>query len=223
MLLFVTKRLLKFPARRWLINQPTTQFVSGTVSEQGGKMEVTVNKTKVSMIQGDITKQATDAIVNAANSSLMGGGGVDGAIHRAGGSAILEECKKIVARQGRLPAGQAVITTGGNLKARYVIHTVGPIWRGGGGNEAALLKSAYYECLKAATENKIASVSFPSISTGAYGYPVDEAAEIAAGTVISFLEEQATSLEKVVFVLFDSRTYQSYCSALRVYLDRSET
>jgi O-acetyl-ADP-ribose deacetylase (regulator of RNase III) len=223
MLPFVTKRLLKFPARRWLINQPTTQFVSGTVSEQGGKMEVTVNKTKVSMIQGDITKQATDAIVNAANSSLMGGGGVDGAIHRAGGSAILEECKKIVARQGRLPAGQAVITTGGNLKARYVIHTVGPIWRGGGGNEAALLKSAYYECLKAATENKIASVSFPSISTGAYGYPVDEAAEIAAGTVISFLEEQATSLEKVVFVLFDSRTYQSYCSALRVYLDRSET
>jgi O-acetyl-ADP-ribose deacetylase (regulator of RNase III) len=223
MLLFVTKRLLKFPARHWLINQPTTQFVSGTVSEQGGKMEVTVNKTKVSMIQGDITKQATDAIVNAANSSLMGGGGVDGAIHRAGGSAILEECKKIVARQGRLPAGQAVITTGGNLKARYVIHTVGPIWRGGGGNEAALLKSAYYECLKAATENKIASVSFPSISTGAYGYPVDEAAEIAAGTVISFLEEQATSLEKVVFVLFDSRTYQSYCSALRVYLDRSET
>jgi O-acetyl-ADP-ribose deacetylase (regulator of RNase III) len=186
-------------------------------------MEITVKKTTVSMIQGDITKQATDAIVNAANSSLMGGGGVDGAIHRAGGSAILEECKKIVARQGRLPAGQAVITTGGNLKARYVIHTVGPIWRGGGGNEAALLKSAYYECLKAATENKIASVSFPSISTGAYGYPVDEAAEIAAGTVISFLEEQATSLEKVVFVLFDSRTYQSYCSALRVYLDRSET
>jgi len=196
--------------------------VSGTISEQGGKMELKVKKTEVSMIQGDITKQGTDAIVNAANSSLMGGGGVDGAIHRAGGPAILEECKRIVARQGRLPAGQAVITTGGNLKARYVIHTVGPIWRGGGGNEAALLKSAYYECLKAATEDKIASISFPSISTGAYGYPVNEAAEVAVGTVISFLEEQATSLEKVVFVLFDSLTCQSYCSTLRTYLNRSE-
>ena len=184
-------------------------------------MELKVKKTEVSMIQGDITKQGTDAIVNAANSSLMGGGGVDGAIHRAGGPAILEECKRIVARQGRLPAGQAVITTGGNLKARYVIHTVGPIWRGGG-NEAALLKSAYYECLKAATEDKIASISFPSISTGAYGYPVNEAAEVAVGTVISFLEEQATSLEKVVFVLFDSLTCQSYCSTLRTYLNRSE-
>ena len=185
-------------------------------------MEVKVNKTKVSMIQGDITKQATEAIVNAANPSLMGGGGVDGAIHRAGGPAILEECKEIVARQGRLPTGRAVITTGGNLKARYVIHTVGPIWHGGSGNEAELLRSAYYECLKVATENKLASISFPSISTGAYGYPVDEAAEIAVSTVVSFLEEQATSLKEVVFVLFDSRTYQSYCSALQIYLDRPE-
>jgi O-acetyl-ADP-ribose deacetylase (regulator of RNase III) len=174
------------------------------------------------MIQGDITKQAVDAIVNAANSSLMGGGGVDGAIHRAGGPAILRECKEIVVRQGRLPTGQAVMTTGGNLKARYVIHTAGPIWHGGSGNEAALLRSAYYECLKVATENKLASVSFPSISTGAYGYPVNEAAEVAMGTVVSFLEEQATSLEKVVFVLFDSLTYQSYCSALRTYLNRAE-
>jgi O-acetyl-ADP-ribose deacetylase (regulator of RNase III) len=185
-------------------------------------MEVTVNKTTVAMIQGDITKQAVDAIVNAANSSLMGGGGVDGAIHRAGGPAILRECKEIVVRQGRLPTGQAVMTTGGNLKARYVIHTAGPIWHGGSGNEAALLRSAYYECLKVATENKLASVSFPSISTGAYGYLVNEAAEVAMGTVVSFLEEQATSLEKVVFVLFDSLTYQSYCSALRTYLNRAE-
>jgi len=185
-------------------------------------MEVTINKTKVSIIQGDITKQATDAIVNAANSSLMGGGGVDGAIHRAGGPAILEECKKIVARQGRLPTGKAVITTGGNLKARYVIHTVGPIWHGGSGNEAELLRSAYYECLKLATEKKLASISFPSISTGAYGYPVDEAAKIAVSTVASFLKEQATSLKDVVFVLFDSHTYQSYYSALQAYLDRSE-
>jgi O-acetyl-ADP-ribose deacetylase (regulator of RNase III) len=176
---------------------------------------VTINKTKVSIIQGDITKQATDAIVNAANPSLMGGGGVDGAIHRAGGPAILEECKKIVAKQGRLPTGKAVITTGGNLKAQYVIHTVGPIWHGGGGNESELLKSAYYECLKLATENKLASISFPSISTGAYGYPVAEAARIAANTVLSFLKEQATSLKEVVFVLFDSRTYESYSSALQ--------
>jgi len=185
-------------------------------------MEVTVNKTKVSTIQGDITKQATDAIVNAANSGLMGGGGVDGAIHRAGGPSILEECKEIVARQGRLPAGRAVITTGGNLKARYVIHTVGPIWHGGSGNEDELLRSAYYECLKLATENKLGSISFPSISTGAYGYPVDEAARIAINTVVSFVKEQATSLKDVVFVLFDSRTCQTYCSALRTHLNRSE-
>ena len=185
-------------------------------------MEVIVKKTTVSMIQGDITKQATDALVNAANSSLTGGGGVDGAIHRAGGPAILEECKRIVARQGRLPTGRAVITTGGNLKAQYVIHTVGPVWHGGSENEPELLRSAYYECLRLATENKLASIAFPSISTGAYGYPVEEAAEIAVGTIVSFLEDQATSLKEVVFVLFDSRTYQSYCSALQVYLDRSQ-
>ena len=185
-------------------------------------MEVTVNKTKVSIIQGDITRQGTDAIVNAANPSLMGGGGVDGAIHRAGGPAILEECKRIVARQGRLTTGKAVITTGGNLKARYVLHTVGPIWHGGSANEAELLKSAYYECLKLATENRLASISFPSLGTGAYGYPVDEAATIAVSTVVSFLREQVTSLNDVVFVLFDSRTYQSYRSALQAYLEHRE-
>jgi O-acetyl-ADP-ribose deacetylase (regulator of RNase III) len=185
-------------------------------------METMINKTKVSIVQGDITRQATDAIVNAANPSLMGGGGVDGAIHRAGGPAILEECKKIVARQGRLSTGKAVITTGGNLKARHVIHTVGPIWHGGTGNEAELLRSAYYECLKLATENNLTSIAFPSISTGAYGYPVDEAAKIAVSTVVSFLKEQATSLKDVVFVLFDSRTYQSYCSALQTYLNHQE-
>jgi len=185
-------------------------------------MEMTINQTKVSIVQGDITRQVTDAIVNAANSSLMGGGGVDGAIHRAGGPAILEECKKIVAQQGRLPTGKAVITTGGNLKSQYVIHTVGPIWHGGSRNEAELLGSAYYECLKLATENTLASISFPSISTGAYGYPVDEAAKTAVSTVVSFLKEQATPLKDVVFVLFDSRTYQSYRSALQVHLNRLE-
>jgi O-acetyl-ADP-ribose deacetylase (regulator of RNase III) len=185
-------------------------------------MKAKVNKTEVSMIQGDITKQATDAIVNAANSSLMGGGGVDGAIHRAGGPAILQECKQIVARQGRLPTGHAVITTGGNLKARHVIHTVGPVWHGGSGDEAELLRSAYRECLRLASENELATISFPSISTGAYGYPVDEAAKTAASTVVSFLKEQTTCLAEVVFVLFDPQTYQSYCSALQHYLSRAE-
>lgn len=176
--------------------------------------EVTINQTKLRLMQGDITGQDTDAIVNAANSSLMGGGGVDGAIHRAGGPAILEECKKIVSQIGRLPTGKAVITSGGKLKARYVIHTVGPIWHGGSRGEAGLLASAYRESLKLAAENHLGSVSFPSISSGAYGYPLDEAARIALGTVASFLKEGVTSIKEVVFVLFDARTYQAYCSAL---------
>lgn len=176
--------------------------------------ETTINQTRLSLIQGDITRQVTDAIINAANSSLMGGGGVDGAIHRAGGQAILEECKQIVARQGRLPTGKAVITSGGNLKAKYVIHTVGPVWHSGNRGEPALLASAYRESLKLAAERNLRSVSFPSISTGAYGYPVDEAARVALGAVISFLKEQPTSVKEVVFVLFDSSTFNSYASAL---------
>jgi O-acetyl-ADP-ribose deacetylase (regulator of RNase III) len=144
----------------------------------------------------------------------MGGGGVDGAIHYAGGPAILEECKQIVARQGRLPTGKVVITTGGNLKARYVIHTVGPVWHGGNSGEPALLASAYRESLKLAAECNLHSVSFPSISTGAYGYPVDKAARVALGAVISFLKEQSTSIKEVVFVLFDSGTLTRYTSAL---------
>jgi O-acetyl-ADP-ribose deacetylase (regulator of RNase III) len=176
--------------------------------------ELVVNQAKLAVIQGDITEQATDAIVNAANSGLMGGGGVDGAIHRAGGPAILEECKQIVARQGHLPTGRAVITTGGNLPAKYVIHTVGPVWRGGNRDEAALLESAYRESLRLAAAKGLASVSFPSISTGAYGYPVAEAAGIAIRTAASFLSEQVTSVREVVFVLFDQATYQAYSSAL---------
>jgi len=176
--------------------------------------EVIINQARLAIIQGDITKQATDAIVNAANSGLMGGGGVDGAIHRAGGPAILEECKQIVAKQGRLPTGEAVITTGGNLPAKHVIHTVGPIWQGGNKGEAALLESAYRESLKLAAEQKLNSVSFPSISTGAYGYPVAEAARVAIRAVVSFLTEQVTSVKEVVFVLFDPTTYQAYSSAL---------
>jgi len=176
--------------------------------------EVIVGQARLAIIQGDIIRQATDAIVNAANSGLMGGGGVDGAIHRAGGPAILEECKQIVAKQGRLPTGQAVITTGGKLKAKYVIHTVGPVWRGGSNDEAALLESAYRESLKLAAAHKLTSVSFPSISTGAYGYPLAEAAEIALKTTASFLSSQPSSLKEVVFVLFDARSYQAYATAL---------
>ena len=184
----------------------------GTTDKQ--VTEVSINHTRLSIIQGDITKQGTDAIVNAANSSLMGGGGVDGAIHRAGGPAILEECKQIVAKQGRLPTGKAVITTGGNLKARFIIHTVGPIWHGGNKGEPELLASAYRESLKVAAENNLSTVSFPSISTGAYGYPVTKAARVAINTAVSSLREGVTSIKEVVFVLFDSATFQSYASVL---------
>jgi O-acetyl-ADP-ribose deacetylase (regulator of RNase III) len=173
-----------------------------------------IKQSVLSLIQGDITRQATDAIVNAANSGLMGGGGVDGAIHRAGGPAILEECKRIVARQGRLPAGQAVITTAGNMKSKHVIHTVGPIWSGGNHGEPGLLASAYRESLKLAAANKLASISFPSISTGVYGYPVDKAAVIAINEVVSFLSA-LTSIKEVIFVLFDNHTYETYANALR--------
>jgi len=184
------------------------------VNDTNNNLTYTVNQANLSIIQGDITRQTTDAIVNAANSSLMGGGGVDGAIHRAGGPAILEECKQIVARQGSLPAGQAVITTAGNMKAGHVIHTVGPIWRGGSQGEPELLASAYRESLKLAAENNLSRVSFPSISTGAYGYPVDKASRIAIKTVVSFLSK-TTSVKEVVFVLFDSHTLKAYTDALR--------
>jgi len=176
---------------------------------------VIINQAKLRLIQGDITKQDTEAIVNAANSSLMGGGGVDGAIHRAGGPAILEECKQIVARQGRLPTGKAVMTTGGNLKASYVIHTVGPVWHGGNKGEPELLASAYHESLKLAADNNLASVSFPSISTGAYGYPVDRASRVAIRAVDAFLRQRATSVREVVLVVFDSQTFTAYSLALR--------
>ncbi len=179
--------------------------------------EKLINKTRLSLLQGDITRQSTDAIVNAANSSLMGGGGVDGAIHRAGGPAILEECKQIVSRKGRLPTGEAVITTGGNLEARYVIHTVGPVWRGGKSGEPELLASAYRQSLKVAVGKGLKSVSFPSISTGAFGYPVRLAAAVALETVIDFLHQEE-SLDEVVFVLFDAATYQAYAQALEELL-----
>ena len=184
-------------------------------------IETTINQAKLSIMKGDITQQATDAIVNAANSSLMGGGGVDGAIHRAGGPAILAECKQIVSRQGRLPTGKAVITTGGNLKAKHVIHTVGPVWHDGSKEEAELLQGAYRESLKLAAENHLDSISFPSISTGAYGYPVDKASRVAIRTVASFLSKTA-SINEVVFVLFDSKAFDAYSSALREIMEKEE-
>jgi O-acetyl-ADP-ribose deacetylase (regulator of RNase III) len=175
---------------------------------------VKVSQTTLSLIQGDITKQKTEAIVNAANSSLMGGGGVDGAIHRAGGPAILEDCKKIIAKIGRLPTGEAVITTGGQLPAKFVIHTVGPIWRGGTQNEPELLRNCYINSLRLAKERSIKSISFPSVSTGVYGYPVEKAAEVALKAVLDFLEQNPDTFEEVVFTLFDNRTYQAYAKAL---------
>jgi O-acetyl-ADP-ribose deacetylase (regulator of RNase III) len=157
----------------------------------------------------DITQEATDAIVNAANSSLLGGGGVDGAIHRAGGPTILAECRQIVSKIGTLPAGRAVITTGGKLLAKNVIHTVGPIYRGGERGEAETLASCHRESLRLADEHGLASLSFPAISTGAYGYPVSDAAPIAISATIEALAS-AKHVTKGRFVLFDISTVRAY-------------
>lgn len=168
--------------------------------------------TLIRLVKGDITKQDTAAIVNAANSTLMGGGGVDGAIHRAGGPRILDECRWIAASIGSLPPGGAVITSGGNLPARFVIHAVGPIWQGGGRNEARILEHAYCNSLSLAFENGIATIAFPSISTGAYRFPLDRAAHIAAATVVRFVRENP--LEEVRFVLFSDEDFAAYEKAV---------
>ena len=173
--------------------------------------EFRVGKTLVRLIKGDITDVATDAIVNAANSSLMGGGGVDGDIHRKGGPKILEECKLIRAidwPEG-LPTGKAVITSGGNLKAKYVIHTVGPVWQGGQHHESDLLADAYLNSLELAVSKTLRSIAFPSISTGAYGYPLENASKIALDTVKSFLESR-DDLDELVFVLFKEHDLKVY-------------
>lgn len=164
----------------------------------------------------DITRENTDAIVNAANSSLMGGGGVDGAIHRGGGPAILEECRQIVKRIGRLPAGQVVVTTAGRLPAKHVIHTVGPIYRDGSRGEAETLANCYRESLRIADEHRLKSVAFPSISTGAYGYPIDQAAEVAVSAVLEALRD-AKHVTSVRFVLFDDATLAAYVAAAREF------
>lgn len=160
---------------------------------------------KIEIIRGDITQIPVDAIVNAANSSLLGGGGVDGAIHRAGGPEILEACRKIVARQGGCKTGEAVITTAGKLPAKYVIHTVGPVWNGGNSREPELLANCYKNSLALAREYNCTTISFPAISTGVYRFPKEEAAKIAMRTVKAYLA-QYDDLEKVVFVCFDEET-----------------
>jgi len=165
----------------------------------------------IELIKGDITQMDVEAIVNAANSGLYGGGGVDGAIHRAGGPAITEECDVIRARQGGCPTGEAVITSAGNLKASYIIHTVGPVWKGGSMGEAEKLRSCYSNSLKLAAKNNICSIAFPNISTGVYGYPKEEAAKIAIDTVRS---SRLSEIEKVFFVCFDEKNYQLYLSYL---------
>lgn len=171
---------------------------------------------RLEIIQGDIIKIKVDAIVNAANTSLLGGGGVDGAIHRAGGKAILEDCYKIRERQGGCKTGEAVITTGGYLPAKYVIHTVGPVWSKGNSEKAEqLLANAYRNSLQVAVDNGIETIAFPNISTGIYHFPKSEAAAIAVKTVNDFLAGNAM-LKRVIFVCFDEENYRLYQKLLAV-------
>ena len=169
-------------------------------------MPTTINNARLELVQGDITQQDVEAIVNAANSGLAGGGGVDGAIHRAGGPSIMEECRRI----GGCLTGGAVITSGGSLNARYVIHAVGPIYNNGVSGEAEQLASAYRNSLRVAVEHDVKSIAFPSLSTGAYRYPVRDAAKVALQTVVDFLKSQKHSLQTVHFVLFDHKTLAIY-------------
>ncbi len=173
-------------------------------------MELSINKTKIILKKGDITKESVDAIVNAANSSLMGGGGVDGAIHRVGGSKILDECKIIISKIHRLDTGNAVITTGGNLPSKFVIHTVGPVWNGGKSGEEQLLMNAYLNSLKTGKENNIHSIAFPSISTGVYGYPIEKASLVAFNTVIDFIKNADHEYYEIKFIVFSGKDYFVY-------------
>lgn len=170
--------------------------------------------TTLVLLRGSITEQETDAVVNAANSSLLGGGGVDGAIHHAGGFQILEECKAIRARQGECPTGEAVITSGGRLKARHVIHAVGPVWRGGGHDEDRLLSNAYRNSLRLAVENNIRTIAFPSISTGIYGFPIERASRIAFTTVEEFVKGHS-EIQEIRFVTFSQHDYDIYAPLFR--------
>jgi O-acetyl-ADP-ribose deacetylase (regulator of RNase III) len=172
-------------------------------------MKIPVGESSLVLLRGDITQQDTDAIVNAANSGLLGGGGVDGAIHRAGGPQILEECRAIRKKQGECPTGQAVITSAGRLKARHVIHAVGPIWHGGTRNEDDLLRRAYLNSLNLAVENGATSIAFPSISTGAYGFPIERAADVAFKAVEEFVRTHP-QIREVRFIAFSQHDYDIY-------------
>jgi O-acetyl-ADP-ribose deacetylase (regulator of RNase III) len=186
---------------------------------EGESLEISIGGAKLILMRGDITEQDVEAIVNAANPSLMGGGGVDGAIHRKGGPKILEECKRIRATEwpDGLPTGKAVITSGGNLKARYVIHTVGPIWRGGSRGEPELLREAYLSSLRLAASRGIRTIAFPSISTGAYGYPIREASRVALKAIKDFLETEG-GLDEVRLVLFTEGDLKVYEEAAKEIL-----
>jgi O-acetyl-ADP-ribose deacetylase len=171
---------------------------------------------KIKVIKGDITTIEADAIVNAANSSLLGGGGVDGAIHRKGGERILAECIEIRNRQGGCKTGEAVITTGGNLPAKHVIHTVGPIWQGGKKGESDLLKACYINSLRLAKEHTIKSIAFPNISTGIYGYPKELAVNIAVATIEDFSKtDESNGFTEVIFVCYDDENYRLYLDKLK--------
>jgi O-acetyl-ADP-ribose deacetylase (regulator of RNase III) len=172
------------------------------------------NGKSIQLLQGDITKVPVDAIGNAANSELAGGGGVDGAIHAVGGPSLRLELDEILARDGKCPAGSAVATTAGNLPAKYVFHAVGPVYKDGNSGEPDLLASAYRACLNLGEERKVDYLSLPSISTGVYGYPVREASRIAVQTVVDHLNNSTGSLRKVVFVLFDAKTLSEYRDSL---------
>ncbi len=173
-------------------------------------MNIVINGITIEAVQGDITHEQVDAIVNAANSSLLGGGGVDGAIHRAGGAAILQDCDRIRERQGGCPTGEAVMTTAGNLPAQHVIHTVGPVWNGGKQREADLLRNCYAHCLQLADEHHLKSISFPNISTGIYGYPKPQAAEIAVNVIGQYAQTGNGSLTQIRFVCFDENNLKLY-------------
>lgn len=177
-------------------------------------METTFGSTRIIIKQGDITQEDSDGIVNAANSSLMGGGGVDGAIHRAGGPTILEECKQIAINEGGCAAGDAVITGGGNLVAKYVVHTVGPIWNGGDKGEPEILANAYRNSLSVAAMRGIRTIAFPSISTGVYGYPIEKASRVALEAVRKFCEE-FKQIEEIRFVLFSDADLKVYENAIK--------
>jgi O-acetyl-ADP-ribose deacetylase (regulator of RNase III) len=178
-------------------------------------MEWTTAKGRtIALLEGDITRVAADAIVNAANSALAGGGGVDGAIHRAGGPEVMRELDRVRSRVGRCPAGGAVATGAGELPAKYIFHAVGPVYRDGAHGEPELLAACYRKCLELAAERGVRTISFPAISTGVYGYPMEAAAEIALLEVFARLEKPGTSVERAIFVLFDKLAYEAYAKAL---------